>query len=316
MEIEPIKPFEPIMAVDIPLGDEWISQIKWDGVRILTYYDGKKLSLFNRKLNERTYHYPELADFSAYCKAKSVILDGEIIALDHNGNPSFHEVMRRDGLRNVKRVKEVMQEVTIYYMVFDVIYYNGEWVNNQPLRERLQLLSRIVKPTSRIQVVPVEQEGHTLFKVVQQRNMEGIICKNLHSKYIINGKNSDWKKIKNYKDVIAVIGGVTYRSGIVNSMLLGLYDQQKQFWYIGNVGTGKLTNEDWRKFTEIIEPVKIQNKPFVNQPESIKKVQWLKPVLTVKVNYIEWPEGRSLRQPSIQAFMQITPTECKLPQDR
>ncbi|MDB5052920.1 MAG: ligase [Bacilli bacterium] len=97
MELEPVIPFEPIRSNSIPEGSVWIHQIKWDGVRVLTYYDGFKCRLFNRKLNERTNQYPELLDVKSYCHSDSVILDGEIIALGSDGKPSFHEVMRRDG---------------------------------------------------------------------------------------------------------------------------------------------------------------------------------------------------------------------------
>src|SRR5690606_15036114 len=85
-------------------GDNWIAQIKWDGVRMLVYSDGSETRLFNRKLNERTTQYPELLKVSAYCRANSVILDGEIIAFDQN-KASFHEVMKRESLRVSSKIK-------------------------------------------------------------------------------------------------------------------------------------------------------------------------------------------------------------------
>ncbi|HHY21890.1 MAG TPA: DNA ligase [Bacilli bacterium] len=310
--LKPIVPFEPVFFEEIPMGDEWIAQVKWDGVRMLTYFDGQVVQLFNRRQRERTHIFPELTEISSFTSAKSLILDGEVIALGEDGKPSFHEVMKRDGIRRLERVKDVMQLVPVYYMLFDILYYNGEFVTNLPLKERLELLSEIIEPNDKIQLVPAQNEGQTLFEVVKQHNLEGIVCKNLTSRYIINGKNSDWRKIKNYQDVIAVIGGVTYRAGVVNSMLLGLYDDQNQFWYIGHVGTGKLTKNEWREFTKVIEPLKIEHKPFINSPERVKNAQWLRPLLTVKVQYIEWTGGRSLRQPSIQAFVDHSPQKCKL----
>lgn len=312
MNLNPILPFEPISSDEIAEGPEWVSQIKWDGVRLLTYFDGQEVKLFNRKRHERTNHFPELTNIESFTSAGSVILDGEVIALDEAGKPSFHEVMRRDRMRRLDRVKDVMSAVPIFYMIFDVIFYNGEWIHHHPLKERLDLLTQIIKSNEQIQIVPTENDGHTLFQAIKQHDLEGVICKNLNSRYIINGKNSNWKKIKNYKDLIAVIGGVTYRSGVVNSMLLGLYDKQSQFWYIGHVGTGKLTAKEWNEFTKVIEPLKINHKPFINRPERLNAVQWIKPVVTVKVKYIEWTKGRSLRQPSIQAFVDQDPTTCKL----
>lgn len=312
MELNPIYPFEPVSSNNVPEGQEWISQIKWDGVRILTYWNGEETKLYNRKHNERTNIFPELTNIRSYTNADSIILDGEVIALDQNGNPSFHEVMRRDGIRRLDRVKFVMEAVPIYYMIFDIVYYNGEWVNDKPLKERLELLSSVIKPNKHIQVVPVNNDNQALFEVSKQHALEGIVCKNLNSRYIIDGKNSDWQKIKNYKDIIAVIGGVTYRSGIVNSILVGLYDDADRFWYIGHVGTGKLTHAEWKELTKIIEAIKIEKNPFSNHPKRVKEIQWLSPLLTVKVQFIEWTEGHSLRQPSIQAFVNQDPKTCKL----
>ncbi|MFD1036944.1 DNA ligase [Virgibacillus byunsanensis] len=312
MKFKPIIPFEPVSSEDIPKGSEWISQIKWDGVRVLTYVDGHEIMLFNRKLNERTFHYPELKNITSLTSAKSVIFDGEVIALDKEGKPSFHEVMKRDGIRRMDRVNDIAKDVPIYYMIFDIIFLNDEWINEYSLKDRLNLLLNSIDPNEHIQIVPSNSDGPSLYEVAKQHDLEGIISKNLSSRYIINGKNADWRKIKNYKDLIAVIGGVTYRNGVVNSMLLGLYDNKNQFWYIGNVGTGKLTRAEWQEFTKGIEPFKTDNKPFINKPERLNKAQWLQPLITVKVQYMEWPKGHSLRQPSIQSFVSADPKMCKL----
>ena len=312
MKVKPIIPFEPTTSEKIPIGSEWIFQIKWDGVRILSYFDGQEVKLYNRKLNDRTKIFPELTDMKSYMSADSIILDGEVIALDTRGNPSFHEVMKRDGIRRVERVEKVRQEVPIFYMIFDIIYVNGKWIHDHPLEERLKVLHETIRPNPTIQLVPVEKDGEALFEVVKQHGLEGIVCKNLNSKYAINAKNSNWLKVKNYRDVIAVIGGVTYRDGIVNSMLLGLYDEDEQLHFIGHAGTGKLTREEWLTFTRSIEPLEIQKQPFLNNPPRIKDVQWLNPILTVKVQYIEWPKGHSLRQPSIQAFVNQDPKSCRI----
>ncbi|CQR46428.1 putative ATP-dependent DNA ligase YkoU [Paraliobacillus sp. PM-2] len=129
MNLDPIIPFEPIASEEVPQGSEWISQIKWDGVRILTYFNGQDIKLYNRKLNERTNTYPEFKNISSLTSAKSFIFDGEVIALDSEGKPSFHEVMRRDGIRRMDRVNDIAKEVPIYYMIFDIIFLNDEWIN-------------------------------------------------------------------------------------------------------------------------------------------------------------------------------------------
>ncbi|MCY9657511.1 RNA ligase family protein [Paenibacillus chondroitinus] len=312
--MKPITPFEPVTSDSIPIGD-WRYEIKWDGTRIVTYHSDAKTRLFNRKHHERTYHYPELTNITQYCKADSVIFDGEVIALAEDGRPSFHEVMRRDMIKRIERVKDTREKVPITYMVFDILFYNGDWLINRSLSERLDILGNIVIPNENVQLVSAHTDGNALFKVIQQQGMEGIICKQLNSTYTLNGKDERWRKVKNYGDIIAVIGGFTLRGGVVNALLLGQYDADGKLWYIGHAGTGKLTKADWRNLTDVLRPDVINEKPFTNKPDRNNDAFWVKPHHTVKVQYSEWrwKERRSLRQPSIQAFIDVPAVECKLP---
>ncbi|WCK56117.1 RNA ligase family protein [Aneurinibacillus sp. Ricciae_BoGa-3] len=310
MQLTPIVPFEPVLTETIPEGHNWIAQIKWDGVRILTYCDGKEVRLFNRKRHERTFHYPELSDIKSYCQADSVILDGEVIALGLNGKPSFHEVMRRDGIRRMEKVAAAEQQVPITYMIFDVIYCNGQWLNILPLKERIEILSNIIVPNDRVQLVSIHHDAENLFDVMKKQQMEGIVVKDLNSKYFMNSKNAHWKKKKFYKDVIAVVGGVTFSGGIVNAILLGLYDDDGQLTYIGHSGTGRLTKEEWREFTDIIQPLKTAQNPFKNDHARFKDAVWLIPEITVKIRFMEWTSNATLRQPSIQSFIPVDPKTC------
>lgn len=308
--MKPILPMEPKISVTVPKGEDWISQVKWDGVRILTYYDGQAVRLYNRKPYERTEHYPELIDIKSYCNANSVILDGEVIALGPDGKPSFHEVMRRDGIRRMERVEQVRKVVKITYMIFDVVYYNGEWVDGHPWSNRMEILSSIISPNEYVQLVSSHDNGQALFDVIRQQGMEGILMKKKNSPYLIGEKKDFWLKVKNYRDLIAVVAGYTLRGDIVNALLLGLYDAKGQLWYIGHSGTGKLSNQDWRDLTVKLQGLRVPNRPFVNKPEREREAYWVEPKLTVKIQYAEWTEGRSLRQPSIQAFVDIPPSEC------
>jgi bifunctional non-homologous end joining protein LigD len=309
LKITPIVPFEPIHADDFPSGERWISQVKWDGVRMLVYYDGSDVSLINRRLNERTLQYPELLNIIEYCSADSVILDGEVIALEE-GKPSFHRVMKRDSVRSESSVHQAKKQVKITYMIFDILYLNGEWVTDKTLEERQQLLINIISENDSIQLVKNHNDSKALYKAIVEHDLEGIIIKDLSSKYIINGKDKRWQKKKAFKDLFAVVGGVTYRSGIVNALLLGLYDDFGRLWYIGHAGTGKLTQGDWRSITETAQSLKVEDRAFINVPERNNDATWVKPELTVKIKFMEWTRSKTLRQPSIQSFVNIDLKEC------
>ena len=311
MRINPIIPFEPISSDKIPAGEQWASQVKWDGVRVLTYYDGRQVRLFNRRLNERTLQYPELLDIRRYCSAGSVILDGEVVALAE-GKPSFHEVMRRDGVRRIESVAAARRQVPVSYLLFDVLFCNGEWVVDQPLRQRQQLLADIVTPREDVQLVASFPDGPGLFEAVRVQGLEGIVCKDLNSSYLIGGKDARWRKVKNYRDLTAVVGGVTFNGLTVNAVLLGLYGRDGRLRYIGHAGSGRLTRAEWRALTERVRPLMTSERPFANMPERIKGAVWVRPEITARIQFAEWTRGQTLRQPSIQAFVDTPPRECML----
>lgn len=313
MQIKPIIPFEPKSTSSIPQEKEWVAQVKWDGVRVLTYFDGKNVKLFNRRLNERTLQYTELVEISKYCIASSVVLDGEIISLE-NGVPSFQKVMKRDSVRTISSVKKACQQTQINYMIFDVLFYNGNWITDQSLKNRQDIIMNIIKPNHNVQIVQNFEDAQGLFNVIKEKGLEGIICKDLNKSYVINGKDDRWQKVKNFKDIIAVVGGASLKHGMVNSLLLGLYDNNGNLQYIGHVGTGKITKSDWNHLTKIIKPFVINNKPFVNNPGRVIDTLWLEPHFTVKVQFIEWTKGRTLRQPSIQSFVSFPSEDCTFEQ--
>jgi bifunctional non-homologous end joining protein LigD len=303
MNLKPIIPFEPIRADRVPSGPDWIAQIKWDGVRMLTYFDGIDTRLWNRRRNDRTMQYPEFLDVRAYCNADSVILDGEMIAL--NGHkPSFHEIMKRDRLRTGSKITQAIVRIPVTYMIFDVVYCNGQWVNGKPLAERQSILDHIIVPRENVQIVRNVSDGNALLGVMQSHGMEGIVCKDLKSAYAMDGKDGRWQKLKLFHDLYAVVGGVTFRGKVVNALLLGLYDEQGTLFYIGHAGTGKVTQAEWERLTRLIEPMRVNDRPFRNEPERSKDAVWIRPELVVKVQFLEWTPDGVLRHPSIQSFVE------------
>ncbi|MNO43984.1 putative DNA ligase-like protein [compost metagenome] len=313
MKLQPVVPFEPVLASQLPEGDQWIAQIKWDGVRMLAYCDGNAAELINRRGNRRTLQYPEIADPRAYCRADSVILDGEVIALS-GGKPSFHEVMRRDSLKKTAAIKAVSPQVPVLYMVFDILYCNGSWLLDQPLFKRQQRLGEMLLPHPHVQNVPSYARLSELFTAAQSGGLEGIVCKDINGTYAPGGKDSRWQKRKIIFDVTAVAGGVTYRDGLVNALLFGLFDNNGQLHYIGHAGAGRMSVQDWRVLTAQVQQLRIKDMPFAAVPQRSKGAVWIKPQLVFKLNYLEWNSSGTLRHPVIQAQLDLPPLSCRLEQ--
>jgi len=309
--IKPIKPFEPMTTEEIPTGENWIGQVKWDGTRILIYSTDNEVQIFNRNLNERSKQYPELMNPLEYSTSKQFIIDGEVIALK-NGVPSFYEVMKRDRLRNIEKNVEILESIPIVYIVYDILSINSEWITHLPLNERQSILHELITPNTYIQIAESFTDTISLFEACIDNDLEGAVFKDLDSTYIINGKDSRWQKKKKNQDIVAVVGGVTIKNSIVKSLHLGLYNGQDQLIYIGSVGTGKLTKEEWVTFTQGILSVARQNSPFEDffNKDSI----WTEPLITIKVHFLEWTNEQKLRHPVLESFVTLNPAECKLNQ--
>ncbi len=316
MKLQPLPPFEPISASSPPSGDEWIAQIKWDGVRMLLYHDGEEVRLYNRRLNERTMQYPELLQVDEFCSAKSVILDGEIIAFDEDKRVSFQEVMKRDRLLKPDRIRQAVTGVPVTYMVFDILYCSGEWLVERPLSKRQQVLQDVLKPSPQVQIVQNFEDGEALFNLMRQYRMEGVVYKDRTSTYGINGKDGRWRKLKVLEDLYAIVGGATFRGKTVNSLLLGVYDEAGKLLYIGNAGAGRFTQRDWELVTQALLQMKTEICPFEYvPPPQAKGVMWVRPFLVIRVEYLELTRSGTLRQPTIQGVAsQIPLHECTVHQ--
>lgn len=314
MKLTPVIPFEPIRTEQFPSGHPWIAQVKWDGVRMLTYYDGEEVRLVNRKRNDRTIQYPELGQADVYSSASSFILDGELIAFAA-GKPSFHEIMRRDSLRSERSIRQGLQTVPVTYMVFDLLYLNGEWLTHLPLSERQEQLTRIIKPQPLVQIVQNFHDGNTLFEATKAQGLEGVVVKDLTSPYALSGKDSRWQKRKKNGDLYAVIGGVTLRDNIVNSLLVGLYRDDGNFEYIGHAGTGRFTVKEWRDLTERIQSLLSSEMPFEHLPGRNQGALWVRPEIVVRITFLEWTPGGTMRHPTIESFApHIKPRDCTVSQ--
>ncbi len=300
--MNPIIPFEPILAKSIPNSSAWVAQVKWDGVRIITYYDGLNVSLFNRKLHERMLQFPELMEIKRFCAASSVILDGEVIALN-NGKPCFSRVMKRDSVRKASNIANARRTTPIIYMIFDILFYNDQWLLELPLKIRQGVLRQAIIPQEDVQIVENFADGESLFIAIKEQGLEGIVCKDLNSSYLINGKDNRWQKIKNYQDLVAAIGGFTLNGKSISALLLGLFDKERKFHYIGRTGTGKLSQREWAELTRRLQPLIITDSPFVSLPERPAYTYWTEPSINAKIKFMEWTPGKSLRQPTLQALV-------------
>jgi bifunctional non-homologous end joining protein LigD len=307
--------------VDKPFdSDDWLYEIKWDGYRAITFLDGKSLRLVSRNQNDLTAAYPELHEIPQHVRAGKAILDGEIVALDEQGRPSFGLMQQRTGVgEGGRRIRRTRDDVPVIYYVFDLLYLDGYDVTQADLELRKQLLGSIVTPSEIIRVSDhYVGQGTMLFEAAAQRGLEGIVAKRRTSCYI-QKRSSDWLKMKVTKRQECVIGGYTDPRGArenFGSLVLGLYDEEGRLVPVGQAGSGftEQTHEQMWKKLHALETAK---NPFIGKIDSDRRVHFVKPELVAEIKFTEWThEGQSgavkMRAPVYQGLrFDKKPSECK-----
>src|SRR2546423_9130307 len=175
---------------------DWLFEIKWDGYRAVAFIENGKVRLVSRNQNELTSRYPELKDMAGFVKAKNAILDGEVVALDEQGRPSFSLMQQRTGfrpggLRGVERA-----DVPVMYYVFDLLYAEGYDLRRVALEQRKQALKALLVDGEILRYSDhYEEHGKALFEMARKTGLEGILAKRRDCPYSEN-RSRDWLKIK------------------------------------------------------------------------------------------------------------------------
>lgn len=275
--------------------DEWVFELKWDGVRCIMTSGTGGVHLASRAGNDMTGRYPELATLDV---PDGLVLDGEIVALDANGHPSF-ELLQ--GRMNVNPVGTT--PVPITYVVFDLLR-RGEPVLRAPLEERIRQLAELELPGPIIVGDRFPAVSGPVWAFVKDHDLEGIVAKRLGSRYIPETRSPDWRKIGNFKQVRAVVGGFTPgtggRSGTFGSLLLGLWDGDRLRW-IGSVGSG-FNETALRAIKNALVEMEVDECPFHQDPDFPNGSAWVAPQLVAMVRYKQWTSAGRVRAPSFKGF--------------
>ena len=305
-------------------GPEWLFEIKWDGYRAVAFIENGKVRLVSRNQNELTGRYPELRDLAKAVKAKTAILDGEVVALDEQGRASFSLMQQRTGFRPGGRRGVTNADVPVLYYAFDLLYLDGYDWRKVPLEERKKKLASILITGDSLRYSDhYEKQGKALFEMARQKGLEGILAKRRDSLYQ-ERRSSEWLKIKIRHRVECVIGGYTQPEGSrahFGSIVLGLYDKQGRLIHVGQAGSGfnqKSLGEIWK----MLKKRETKQNPFYGEVEALRKVSWVKPELVAEIEYAEWTEGDSsgsgpkLRAPVFLGLRDDKdPKDCTLEQE-
>jgi bifunctional non-homologous end joining protein LigD len=283
---------------------EWAFEVKWDGVRAITHSEPGRLRIMSRNGNDVTAAYPELRALNRDLGSHRAILDGEIVALDAEGNPSFQLLQPRMHLRGEAAVRRQSESAPVTYMIFDLLWLDGHSLMQLPYSERRARLQQLGLASQRWQVPDsFVGEGSALLQATRERGLEGVIGKKLDSSYV-PGRHSAWAKIKNWGRQEAVIGGWTTgkggRTGRIGALLLGVHDSDGALRYVGRVGTGFDTRE-LERLAALLKPLARRGTPFTGR-QPPKGSHFVEPELVCEVGFSEWTHAGTLRQPSYKGL--------------
>ncbi|MGO9209521.1 MAG: non-homologous end-joining DNA ligase [Terriglobales bacterium] len=311
----------PMLAtlVDKPFDDdEWLFEIKWDGYRAVAFLQDGKVRLVSRNQNDLTAEYPELKGLAQHVRARTAILDGEIVALDEQGRASFSLMQQRTGFREPGRRRARNASIPILYYAFDLLYLDGYSLFKVGLEKRKELLAGIVAAGDILRYSDHHLgQGTALFQAAAGKQLEGIVAKRCRSWYI-QKRSREWLKMKITQRQECVIGGYTDPKGSrehFGSVILGLYDGQRRLIHVGQAGSGftEASHADmWRR----LQKLKTSRNPFHGQVQTGRGMHWVKPELVAEIKFTEWTHeteggGLKMRAPVYEGLRtDKKPREC------
>jgi bifunctional non-homologous end joining protein LigD len=302
-----VAPMAAKLADRLPRDEAaWGFEFKWDGIRAIVFSSGGTLKIQSRNCEDITRRYPELRPLSEALGWHEVVLDGEIVALDERGRPSFEVLQQRMGLNADAEIRRKMREVPVVYMIFDLLYLDGRSLLGTPYRERRARLDELALAGSNWQVPPwVAGGGAALWEESKRNGLEGVVAKRLDSLYEPGRRSGAWLKLKNHLEQEFVIGGWLEgegrRAGLPGALLLGYY-QGDELVYAGKVGTG-FTERMLEELQGKLRPLAVDANVFAVCPSPVPKAaHFVEPRLVCQVEFNEWTRTGQLRAPSFKGL--------------
>ncbi len=287
-----------MLAVQWPapfVDEHWWFEVKWDGIRAVATSGAGGLTLRTRNENDVSSAYPEVA---AARLPTDLVLDGEIVAFDETGRPSFHLLQQRMNVLGASAGRVAARKAGVHFIVFDLLHDNTTLIE-LPLEERRRRLTEIELPAPLVLADVFPTDGVSLFEAIKQKGMEGIVGKRTDSRYRPGIRAPDWRKIAYRKRLRALVGGYSRgegsRTGTFGSLQLGLWDEG-DFRWIGAVGTG-FDHHSLKLIAEALSEMRRDNPPFASTAGMERGITWVEPRLVAEIEYLEWTPLGHLRAP-------------------
>ncbi len=282
--------------------DGWAFEIKWDGMRAIAFVDGDRLRLQSSRLADVTVSFPELAELPAALGVQNAVLDGELVAFDEHGRPSFGHLQQRMHVTNAADAWRRAAIVPVTYVVFDLVALDGNDLTGEPLTERRRLLEALLPPSPRWRVATYQVgDGAALLAAADELGLEGVMAKRLDSRYEVGRRSPAWLKVKVRRRQEFVVGGwrpgQAARAGLLGSLHVGYY-ANGSLRYAGRVGSG-FTGAELTRVGKLLAHLATDACPFDPPPPPLisRQARWVRPELVAEVAFGSWTTDLVLRHP-------------------
>ncbi len=304
---------QPMLAGSgrLPTGEGWAYEFKWDGVRAICHAEPGRLTLRTRNLNDVTATYPELGVFTRTVGHRRLVLDGEIVAFDEAGRPSFEALQRRMNLGDASKVKRMAERSPVTYVLFDVLWVDGTSLLSRTYAERREALEALGLEGPRVSLSPsVVGHGAAVLQTAEQQGLEGVVAKRLASVYEPGRRSPDWVKVKLVGREDFLIGGWIpgkgRRDDHIGALLLGERDADGSLRHVGRAGTG-FTDAELARLKARLAPLRRATSPFGSGAQKIPtEAVFVEPLLSCEVEYLERTQSGTLRAPSYKGLREDT----------
>lgn len=300
---------EPMLAQqrkDVPLTENYIYEVKWDGIRVMVSLDEGKVTLRSRNNVDLTRKFPELIDAEKSFRASCGLFDGEIVCLDEAGRPVFKEVIHRMQRSSEGDIERAMKKHKAYCYLFDVLYLDGRPVVNEPLIRRRTWLNDAIKKDSYYRISEIVEDGEALFSAAGELGLEGIMAKDKTSRYFPGKRTDTWYKVKVRQTaesyVIGYTAGKGNREKLFGALHLGDLINGK-FVYRGKVGTG-FDDKMMKEIQSELKKLKETSKPIKEKVLDEKQSVWIEPKLIAEIQYASMTRDGAYREP---VFLRLRP---------
>ncbi len=299
-----MRPMLATRGTRVPAGQQWVHEVKWDGVRVLAEVrpadGGGRLRLTSRNENDVTAAYPELHGLADL--GRDVLLDGEIVAFKA-GTQTFAALVERMHVRNARKAEALARANPVTLVVFDVLRLDGEDLTGRPLSERREALLSLGLGDARVQVPPTYDDGAMLQRITGEQGLEGIVSKRLGSWYHPGRRTTDWLKFPHRASESYVVGGWRLETGSttrLGALLVGA-PTSAGLSYRGRIGSG-LAGKEGQRLRALLAPLRAERSPFCDEVPRVDATgaTWVHPEVVVEIASLGVTPGGRLRQPTYE----------------